>query len=250
MSALLGVALLAAAAWVAPSSGRANEPDSTQARAATEPLAAALAPLGPVRALVASVLWAQLVHARTEGDLDKILLVSEGLLAMHPGLEIVREHLAAQIVLTRAPAALDDARHDALVQRGLSMLEDGIALSGSARLHGALGRLLVTQSRVDPRFNSAARRFFGADPLAVAIEELRQAADADNSSIVLADLLVDRGISAWVREGDLLGADRDLAEAEAIAMDLPGPDAATVAQRIAEIRQQMRTPDGGAAPPP
>jgi hypothetical protein len=215
-----------------------------EARAAMEPLAAALSPLGPAKSLVSSALWVQLLRSRLTDDVDQLVLVSEGLLAVHPGLERVREHLAAQLVITRAPRAVDDERHDALVQRGLAMLEDGIALDGSPRLHGALGRLVATQTRHDSRFASAARRFFGHDPLAVAIEELRLAGDATDSSVVLADLLVDRGLTAWVRDGDVPGADRDLREAEALAMGLPGPDAADVALRIAEIRRQMHDTDG------
>lgn len=240
---LLGLACFAAAdLWPVATPAVADADAGLVAVVSAEPLAAALLPLGPARALVSAGLWVRFLQSHVESDAEALAWLSEGLLAVHPELERVREHLASQLIVTTAPAAPDDARHRALVQRGLGMLEDGLELSDSQRLHGALGRLLVVQSRHDPRFGSAARQYFGMDPTDLAIDELRSAGDSEGSSVFLADLLVDRGIDAWLRDRDLHAADRDLAEAERLTRSLPGDDAAELAGRIAAIRTEMREP--------
>lgn len=246
---LLGLALLGAAGAV-PSGQRATAAPGTAALALNEPLAAALEPLGPLRPLISSALWVQLLRSRLEGDDEQVLLFSEGLIALHPELERVREHLASQLIVTEAPRAANAERHRALVQRGLCLLEDGQLLSESPRLHGALGRLLTLQVRVDARFAAAARQYFGSDPVTVAIDELREAGTHAGSDVFLADLLVERGLVAWTRDADVRGADRDLAEAEALTSALPGEEAQELTARIAEIRREMASlllpanPDG------
>lgn len=235
----LGAALLGAAAFV-PHEERAEVPgvpSSDDALAVAEPLAAALAPLGPLRAIVSSVLWVKLVRSELAGDSQAMSLVTEGLLAIHPDLERVREHLASDLIVNRAPQAPDGVRHRALVHRGLSMLEDGLELNDSPNLHGLIGRIVALQSRHDPRFDAAARRFFGSDPGDVAIDELRLGLDTYGSQAFLADLLVDRGLASWTRDEDVAAAVRDLAEAEQLIRMMDTEDGLVIANRIAQLKR-------------
>lgn len=243
---LLAAALLFVAADRVLPAAAPDAVDTAAVRVAEEPLVAALAPLGPARALLTSVLWVAALRSRLDADVDGLLFVSEGLLALHPDLQRVRIHLASQLIADLAPRARDDGQHEALVLRGLGMLEEGLERHGTPELHGALGRLLVLQSRSDRRFPEVARRWSGHDPIDLAIDELRQAGPGSDASVDLADLLVDRALACFSRDGDLPGADRDLREAEALARALPGQDALDLAGRIADFRRELHDRPSGA----
>jgi len=174
----------------------------------TEPLAAALAPLGPFKSLASSLLWAQLLATQMEAEGQRAATLGRALLELHPDLEVAREYLANQLVVTEAPRAPDLARHDRLVATGLSLLEQGLQLQDSPRLHRALGRLLIQQRTSDPAFRVAAEAWLGDDLEVVAIEQLQQSELDFSDRLALANLLLERG-EKEVRDEDLRSARRD-----------------------------------------
>lgn len=213
-----------------------------------EPVARALVPLGPFRAIASSVLWMMVQGRQQEGDAEAVADLAEGLLLLHPGLEEVRVFLARQLVVTQAQHSLDDARHRALVARGLKMLEEGFALSDmeeSERLHGALGTLLAIQKDVDPRFSPVAAQYFGERPEDVAISELRRARRSEINALNLILLLVDRGLTTLRLDGDPIEAGRDLAEATAVLQQFNEEDRIAITPELEELRRQLAEPISG-----
>ncbi len=213
-----------------------------------EALARALMPLGPVRALVSSALWVELLHQQMRGDAERTAALSRALLAVHPGLHVVREYLAGQLIVTEAPRAPDRARHAALVAAGLQFFEDGLARDEAQGLHGALGRTLAVQPEVDPRFAAAAEAFFGDDIRDRAIDELRASRPSGLDAWLLAQLLADRGVHVLDQDADVRSAARDLSEAAGI---LAGVSEASVEQReqlLVPLRQALADPMRRAAP--
>jgi hypothetical protein len=204
---LAGLALLVAAGALRP------PVDETQA---TEPLALALAPLGPVKAMTSALLWHQLLQRQVAGgDSDAVAALCSALLELHPDLVSVREYLANQLVIHEASRAPDRARHLMLVMQGLALLEDGIGRGGDPRLSGSLGRLLYWRPRIDPWFAPAVEQYYGLSPEELAIETLRRSTDEDDT-LLLADLLVERGLTTLRSEGDRWRARRDLVEARGL----------------------------------
>jgi len=183
------------------------------ARASSEPLALLLAPLGPVKPLLSSALWVAVLQQEQHGSPEDLVPLARALLELHPGLDAVREFLAGQLVVTEAARATDADRHDALVQAGLSLLDDGRVLTDSPRLHAALGRLLYTRRLQDPAFEPVAEAYFGGSLLDVAIEALGRSPDAEDGRLC-AELLVERGLHD-LRDGSPREARADLADAEA-----------------------------------
>lgn len=214
--ALAGALLIGGAGALAHPHGDATSPSQG------EPLALLLAPLGPAKALLSAALWVQVLHEQQRGDPESLVPLSRALLELHPGLDGVREYLAGQLVVTEASRATDAARHDALVQAGLSLLEERRLLSDGARLHAALGRLLYTQRTQDPGFEPVAEAYFGGSLLDVAIDALTRSPDVEDGSL-RAELLVERGLAA-VRQEEWREARADLAEAQAALAPLLGPE--------------------------
>jgi hypothetical protein len=196
-----------------------------------EPLARALQPLGPVRALVSSALWVQLLHGQMQGDVEAAATLSRALLALHPGLTTVREYLAGQLLVTEAPRAPDRARHDALVDTGLQLFTDGLQLPGGAALHAPFGRTLAVQCMpgVDDRFPAAAEMWLGEPAEDRALTELLASGPRGFDRWLAANLVVQRGLHAWTADGDRAAAERDLALAREL---LPADDAEAAASGI------------------
>ncbi|GEM_PF-3089043 len=243
LSTVAGLVLLVGASAVAPSSS--DDGEALDVRAAEAPLAVALTPLGPAKAVLSALLWERLQLQRRAGDVTTAAPLSQALLALHPGLSVVREHLATRLILSDAAQAPDLPRYRALVLTGLSMLEQGQAFGENPRLHGALGQLLAIQGRNDPRFWEVASEYFGAPPEEIAIQELRLAGSPRLAALLLADLLLDRGFTSWDLDRDGYAADRDLREAqELIEVALPGEtgfgeERRLLAERIAELRERI-----------
>lgn len=215
---LAGLVLAVLAALLAEVEGPGLS-EAPGAAAAAEPLAAALVPLGPAKAVVSTLLWSQLLRHRQENDPEITAAASRALLALHPGLESVREHLAWQLLVTDVSLAGDPERQRALVLTGLTLLEEGLELEDSPRLHGTLGQVLALRLVHEPRLRQVAEEYFGAPPEEIAIQELRE---ADNPALapLLAELLLQRGGQAWEREQDDYAARRDLSEARRLLDDL------------------------------
>jgi hypothetical protein len=210
---IAGLALLVGSQFVVGEPEQLVGEEAGSVRAELEPLAAALAPLGPVKAIVAAGLWNAILRGQQLGDSERVVTLAEGLLALHPELVVVRDYLAQVLIIHQASRAPDDARRRALVMRGLAILEEGIRLSDSPRLHGVLGRMLMTQSYSSPDFRNVAREYFGTLPEEVAIDELRQAERLSHDSVLLIQLLLQRARES--RElSDYAMAERDLAEVE------------------------------------
>ncbi|MDG2148391.1 MAG: hypothetical protein P8N09_02590 [Planctomycetota bacterium] len=246
LSFAVGVLCLACAAWVAPGVKEGTPAPSPGEEALSEPflepVARALAPLGPFRAVASSVLWMMVQGRQQDGDAEAVADLAEGLLLLHPGLEEVRVFLARQLVVTQAPHSPDQARHRALVARGLSMLEEGFALSDaedSERLHGALGTLLAIQKDADPRFSPVAAQYFGERPEDVAIAELRRARRSEVNALNLILLLVDRGLTTLRLDGDSLEANRDLEEATAVLQQFDEEERRAITPELEVLRQQL-----------
>ena len=242
-STVAGLVLLAGASALAPGGNRDLVP--LDVRAAEEPLTLALAPLGPAKAVLSTLLWARVQQQRRMGEVETAAPLSRALLALHPGLSVVREHLATRLILSDAALAPDLPRYRALVLTGLAMLEEGQAFGDSPRLHEAMGQLLAIQSRNDPRFWEVASEYFGAPPEEIAIQELRLADGPQLGALLLADLLLDRGFASWERDRDGYAADRDLREAQVLIEEaLPGEtgfseERRLLAERIAELRERI-----------
>ena len=243
LSTVVGLALLVGASVLAPGGGDDSAPRDV--RAAEEPLAVALTPLGPAKAVLSALLWERLQLQRRAGEVETAAPLSQALLALHPGLAVVREHLATRLILSDAAQAPDLPRYRALVLTGLSMLEEGQAFGENPRLHEALGQLLAIQGRNDPRFWEVASEYFGAPPEEIAIQELRLAGGPRLAALLLADLLLDRGFESWELDRDGYAADRDLSEAqELIEVALPGEmgfdeERSLLSERIAELRERI-----------
>lgn len=182
-------------------------------RGSGEPLALALAPLGPVRALVSSALWVDLLRTQSDVDSDRVTSLARALLEVHPDLEVVRIYLANQLIVTEARRAPDRARHDALVEAGLLLFEEGLQRHDSPRLRSALAWTLAAQARSDVRFAAVASRHFGVTAEDEAIELLQGAEDPADAR-ARGELLVERGLSALAVREDERSARRDLDEAE------------------------------------
>lgn len=243
-----GLLCLALAVWLAPgvrSFDSTGDGTAGDARPVMEPLARALVPLGPVRAVVSSALWMMVQRKQQDGDPDAVADLAEGLLALHPELEEVRVFLARQLVVSQAPRSPDDALHRALVARGLRMLEDGPPIRDSERLHAALGTLLALQVDMDPRFAPVAAQYFGERPEEVAISELRRARQGGRGALNLIILLVDRGLNTLRRGGDPFEAARDLEEATDVLQLFNEEDRMVIAaelEGLKELRRQLDVP--------
>jgi len=204
----VGLSLLVCAGAV----GRGHLPPSD---APQEPLALALAPLGPVKALLSTALWMGVQAGQRAGDTDRVVGLSHALLDLQPDLDVVRRFLAGQLVVTEAPRAADRARHDALVRAGLTLLEEGLERRDSSALRVELAETLVVQRFMDPAFEPVAVLHFGAPILDVAIELYAGARLEPGQARLLAALYVERGERALVRDDDAWAAQRDLAAARA-----------------------------------
>ncbi len=250
--------LLASSAWLAhaapslgPSRGDAH-PSGGETRAVgdaardEEPLARALQPLGPVRALISSALWVRLLHDQMSGDSDEAAALARALLTLHPALSTVREYLAGQLLVTEAPRAPDRARHDALVATGLTLFEEGLLLPGGERLHAPFGRTLAVQTMVDGLFAPAAERVLGEMPEERALRELLASGPQGFDRWLAANLALERGLLAWQLDGDRAAASRDLelarsllprSDADAVASGAasPGADADEIMERAAAL---------------
>ncbi len=213
---LLGAALLLAlAAWIGRGLDAAGS--ATSGAGADEPVARALRPLGPVKAILSAVLWTDLMRSQRAGDGERIASLARALLSIHPDLDSVREHLAYQLIVSEARRAPDRERHGLLITRGLEILDDGLELGDAGRIHAATGRLLYDRRERDPWFPRAVELAFGATPEELAIEHLRLAPSADPlESMILASLLVERGVRRLVTDVETVPARRDLEEAVAV----------------------------------
>lgn len=180
----LGALALLLAGWLAP-----WRPQAVR----HEPLAAALAPLGPVKSLASALLWAHLLAEQQAGGGERVAALGRALLELHPELETVREYLANQLVVTEAPRAGGTARRAALVGAGLALLEEGLQRRDSPALHGALGRLLATQRTSDPHFRGAAEAWLGDGLEPVAIAHLRRSELLPLDRVLLAGLRLEQG---------------------------------------------------------
>ncbi len=226
-----GLVLLALAGAVA-------RHDPEDARGADAPLALALAPLGPIRALVSSALWVDLLHGQSANDSERVATVAGALLEVHPDLDVVREYLADQLIVTEARRAPDAARQDALIEAGLRLYEDGLQSRPSRKLRSALAWTLATQARIDVRFAIVAGRWFGRSAEDTAIDLLEGSedpADARTRGV----LLVERGLSALSRRGDRRAAQRDLAEAERAVAPLAAHDADGAGDVLAPLQAAL-----------
>lgn len=236
---LLGIALLAGAGVVDRASSHGEAPRG-------ETTSLTLTPLGPVKAIISSALWVLLVDSQLEGDERRVATIARALLEVHPGLSVVREYLANQLIVTEAPQAQSAERHDALIMLGLSLLEDGLVLCDDPRLHSALGRTLAIQRFVDKHFTPAAERFLGSSLEDVAIDELALS-EASIDKWLRADLLVERGLDSMQRFGDRWPATRDLEEAAATLARLEPlneQDAEAARSRLQPLRDALAV--GGA----
>ncbi|HZL99515.1 MAG TPA: hypothetical protein VFD43_04605 [Planctomycetota bacterium] len=218
--ALAGALLIAASGAI----GRGAAAD----RPRGEPLALLLEPLGPAKALCSAALWVAVLHEHQQGVPEKLVPLSRALLELHPGLDAVREFLAGQLIVTEAARATDAARHAALVQAGLSLLEEGRLRSDSPRLHAALGRLLCVQRARDPAFEPVVEAYFGGSLTDLAIESLARSPDPEDGRL-RAGLLVERGLAAAAAE-ERGAARADLAEAEAALEPLRAEDASAAGE--------------------
>jgi hypothetical protein len=227
---LAGAAALLAAGFLVPDAG----PDVPR----SEPLAAALAPLGPFKSLASSLLWAQMLTAQMEAEGQRTAALGRALLELHPDLEVAREYVANQLVVTEAPRAPDVARHDALVTSGLALLEQGLQLRDSARLHGALGRLLVAQRTSDPAFRLPAEAWLGDDLEVVAIDHLQRSELDASDRLALGGLLLERGEQA-IRDADVWAARRDWQAASAALAPIHESEAPLIDQRLQGLARDL-----------
>lgn len=238
---VLGLALvLAAAGWQAgrPAT-RAGVPR------ADEPLALALAPLGPIEAIVSAMLWTAYLREEVAGRTEEVRQLAEALVELHPDLDAVRAYLAYQLVVTEAPRAADRGRHEALLMRGLELLEEGLEHGDAGRLHGEIGTLLFMRQDADPHLTRVVERLYGETPDEVAIDHLRRA-DGRQARRLLARLLVRRGVYALAEHDDVERARANLREAEDVVASLvldPGEREAVLAP-LREALERSRAPDG------
>jgi len=207
-----------------------------------EPLALALRPLGPVRALISSALWVRLLHDQMQGDSDEAAVIARALLALHPGLTTVREYLAGQLLVTEAQRAPDRARHEALVATGIALFEEGLELPGGERLHAPFGRTLAVQTMVDHRFAPAAERVLGEMPEERALSELLASGPHGFDRWLAANLAVERGLAAWDLDADRVAASADLELARSLlpatAAEVPASGASSPGSGADEIMER------------
>jgi hypothetical protein len=261
-AALLLLAASAVLARPAPAPGDSSRDagDGGEARD-VEPLARALGPLGPVRALVSSALWSRLLHDQMTGDAEEASALARALLALHPGLATVREYLAGQLLVTEAPRAPDRARHDALVATGLALFEEGLARPGGAALRAPFGRTLAVQSMVDSRFAAAAEPVLGEMPEERALRELLASGPRGFDRWLAANLAVEQGLAAWRLDGDRAAVHRALQlarellprnEDEALAAGVVSleTEPREILERAARLVAPLHDALGAAAPPP
>jgi hypothetical protein len=227
--ALAGVLALAAAGFVAPD--RDLEPRS-------EPLAAALAPLGPVKSLASAFLWHRLLVTQMHAEGERATAFGRALLELHPDLRVVRSYVATQLIMSEAQHAPDVARHDRLVAAGLALLADGLALRDSPDLHGAFGRLLAVQRDRDPLFRAAAERWLGDDLDAMVIFHLRRSEGSVNDRMLLARWLLERG-EAELRDNDPWAARRDWLEAAHAYEPVQADEPTLVDQCLEQLAQKL-----------
>lgn len=227
---LLGALALASAGLFAPAGA---------GPARGEPLAAALAPLGPLKSLASALLWARLLDEQRHGEGERAAGLSRALLELHPDLDTVREYLAGQLVVTEAPRAPGAARHAALVTAGLALLEQGLQARESPRLHGALGRMLATQRRSDPAFRGPAEAWAGDALETVALLHLRRSELHLLDRVLLAGLLLERGARA-LDAGDAWAARRDWQEARDALQPLRALEGVSVDEQLEGLAAQLR----------
>lgn len=238
----IGLALLLAAAWA----GQRGEPPS---RLSAEPLARSLAPLGPVKAILSSALWYQLLRSEVEADSERFAWTARALLELHPGLDSVREHLAVQLVTSEARRAPDLERRAALVERGLILLDEGLELSHSRRLHLTMAELLMDRRRKDPLFALTVERALGDSPEELAIEHLLSARSEDPiHAAMLASLLVERGVRSLVVDGRVGAAKRDLAAALSSLTSVRASAPREAEQIVRPLRDLLHRVEQGANP--
>ncbi len=239
-SACAGLLALAAAA-VLPAP---RAPDA----AAREPLARALAPLGPVKALVSAGLWVAVVQQQVQGDGDGAVPLARALVELHPGADGVREFLAGQLIASEATRATDRAAHEALVGAGLTLFVEGFARGASPRLRSALGRVLGLQREADPRFEAVAARVLGEPPRELAIELLRDSPEPEFDGRLRAELLLERALDAARHAGDPVAARADLRRArEALRAARVAAD--EIEERLAPLNALLDAPDARGARP-
>jgi len=207
--------------------------------ARAEPLAAVLAPLGPLKSLASALLWARLLDEQMRGEGERAAGLARALLELHPDLETVREYLAHQLVVTEAPRAPGAARHAALVAAGLGLLDEGLALRASPRLHGALGRLLATQRRSDPAFRGPAEAWAGDALETVSLLHLRRSELHLLDRVLLAGLLLERG-ERELDAGDAWAARRDWQEARDALQPLRALDDVDVDEQLEGLAARLR----------
>ena len=208
----------------------------------TEPLAVALAPLGPGKAVISAALWARLLRGQTEGDSEAAESLALALLELHPDLDEVREYLAHRLIVSESRRAPDRERHRLAVIRGLQILDEGIARTDSPRLHGYLGRVLAMRPESDPWFRPVVEQYWGETPEELAIDALRRSDVPQVDAWLLADLLVERGLWALEVRADRWRARRDLAEATTVLAALPDAPAAEVEALLEPLRAEVGHP--------
>ncbi|MGQ0551769.1 MAG: hypothetical protein ACT4PU_00950 [Planctomycetota bacterium] len=212
---LVGLLLLLCSARL-PASAELNKE-----RPPNEPLALALAPLGPVKSLLLAGLWVDALQRHQRGELERAAFMARVLLEVDPQADAAREFLASQLIATEAARAPDRIRHLALLQAGLALLEEGRAARPSARLSGALGRLLATRRGLDPLLAEAVEAYYGESLETIAREALAEGDEPAVDGVLLIELHIERGLRR-LESGEGPGAAAvELAAAERILADMP-----------------------------
>ncbi|GJM21204.1 MAG: hypothetical protein DHS20C15_11190 [Planctomycetota bacterium] len=220
----LALALLAAAALLGsptPSVELRATLEGERAQPLASPYATLLSRLAPgPRSVLGLAMW---LNTRVQDDARLPPYHAEDLalamLAHAPDLERVRLDVVDRLVNRRAPAERDELRHRVLVARGLNLLDEGLSRAPTPRLYAALGRLLAEPAHGlsrDPRRTRVAEQLYGERSTEVAISALRHASELPRESVLLADLLFDRGKQSWERYRDAPAALQDFEEAEAL----------------------------------
>ncbi len=218
---MLGVVLLCGSGLVPvsfPREERSTEKD-------IEPVAAMLKPLGPIRAMVSSMLWMQYLRGQLEGDAAQVGVLSRALLQVHPGLEEVRHHLAYQLMISEARRAPDRQRYRVLLAAGLRLIDEGLDRSSSPYLSGAAGTILY-QGQNHVWFAEAIEELTGETLESLAIDYLRGGRHDDPTEVMLlAGFLVERGLRVLLTDAAVSSARSDYEEAcallEAVSMHSP-----------------------------
>ncbi len=209
----LGLTLIVAAGALAPPRTSGDGVDA-------DPLSRSLAPLGPIKAVISSMLWTDLLRQGQLGRTERAQVVAEALLRLHPDLGAVREYLSFEFAVTQATRAPDRLRHRVAVIRGLQVLQEGLEREGGEELSGPLARLLTARSLVDPWFGAVVEQYWSESPEEMAIDVLRHATDSPDDRLLLASLLVRRGLREVEVRSDPWRARRDLEEADALLQSI------------------------------